>query len=101
MCNINANGRKAKDMATPKDKATDLAAICKRAGIKGGYPLDPKLRGLAAVTHHAPLDDIHPCMIDPDADPPPQSSWRRWQAAHRKPDPNAPVLPSFLTKHDG
>lgn len=84
-------------MTEPIDSPSDLAAICKRAGIKGGYPRDPRLRGLAAVTHRSPLDDVHPCMMDPDADPPPQPSWRRWQAAHRKPDPNAPVLPSFLT----
>ena len=88
------------DAATSTDGPADLAAICRRAGIKGGYPQDPTLRGLAAVTHHSPLDDIHPCMTDPDVDPPPQSSWRRWQAAHRKPDPNAPALPSFL-KDDG
>ena len=100
MCNIHANGATVTPMAKSIDSPSDLAAICKRAGIKGDYPRDPKLRGLAAVTHHSPLDDIHPCMIDPDADPPPQSSWRQWQAAHRKPDPNAPVLPSFV-KHGG
>lgn len=86
-------------MTASTDSSSRLAAICKRAGIKGDYPRDPKLRGLDAVTHHSPPDDIHPCMIDPDADPPPQSSWRQWQAAHRKPDPNAPALPSFLA-HD-
>ena len=85
---------------TSTDSSTDLAAICRRAGINGGYPQDPTLRGLAAVTHHSPPDEMDPCMTDPDADPPPQSSWRRWQAAHRKPDPNAPALPSFL-KDDG
>ena len=69
-----------------------------RLQIRGGYPgPNSGLRGLAAATHRNPSGDDHilPCMIDPNEDPPPQSTWRQWQARRRRPDPNAPKLPAI------
>ena len=58
-----------------------------------GYPKDDSnLRGLARATYRNSntLPPIHPSVLDPEADPPPQPTWRRWLAKHRKQDPNGP-----------
>lgn len=65
----------------------------------GGYPIGSDLRGLARATYRNPdtIPPIQPAALDPDADLPPQPTWRRWLDKHRQPDPNAPpdeLLPS-------
>ena len=65
-----------------------------KSPVKGDYPRDPSLRGLAAVTFHAPPDDMPTPTTALDADSPRLSTWRRWKAAHPEHDPNAPTLPS-------
>ena len=72
-----------------------------KSPVKGDYPRDPSLRGLAAVTYHAPPDDMATPAPALDADSPRLSSWRRWKAAHREPDPNAPTLPASLRSDRG
>lgn len=64
-----------------------------------GYPIGSNLRGLARATYRNSdtVPPIHPSVLDPEADPPPQPTWRRWLAKHRPRDPNAPpaeLLPS-------
>ena len=71
---------------------------------RGGYPIGSNLRGLARATYRNPdtVEPIHPAVLDPEADPPPQPTWRRWQDKHRQRDPNGPadeLLPSVARGH--
>lgn len=57
-----------------------------------GYPIGSDLRGLARATYRNSdtVKPIHPAALDPDADLPPQPTWRRWLDKHRQRDPNGP-----------
>ena len=78
---------------------TEPATSRPKSPVKGDYPRDPSLRGLAAVTFHSPPDDMPTPTTALDADAPRLSTWRRWKAANRERDPNAPTLPSYFA-HD-
>lgn len=88
-------------LATQTDSImkTDQPDSRPKSPVKGDYPRDPSLRGLARVTYHSPPDDMPTPTTELDADAPRLSSWRRWKAAHRERDPNAPTLPPYLA-HD-
>lgn len=77
---------------------TDPTDRLPKSPVKGDYPRDPSLRGLAAVTYRSPPDDMATPTTALDADSPRLSTWRRWQAAHRERDPNAPTLPAYLAR---
>ena len=72
-----------------------------------GYPIGrTDLRGLARATYRNSdtLPPIHPAVLDPEADPPPQPTWRRWLDKHRRRDPNVPpdeLLPSASREKHG
>ena len=84
---------------TMQTDETEQAESRPKSPVKGDYPRDPSLRGLAAVTFHSPPDDMPTPTTALDADSPRLSTWRRWKAAHPERDPNAPTLPSPLA-HD-
>ena len=64
----------------------DRAASRPKSPVKGDYPRDPSLRGLAAVTFHSPPDDMPTPTMALDADSR-LSTRRRWKAAHRERSP--------------
>ena len=71
-----------------------------------GYPIGSDLRGLARATYRNSdaVPPIHPAALDPEADLPPQPTWRRWLDKHRRRDPNRPpdeVLPSAPAVRQG
>ena len=74
-----------------------------RKPFRGGYPVGSNLRGLARATYQNPPDD-NGCatsygeVMDPDSPPPPTPTWRRWKAAHRRPDPSIHITDAMGAK---
>ena len=71
--------------------------------FRGGYPVDSNLRGLARATYQNPSDDNgsstpYGQVMDPDSPPPPTPTWRRWKAAHRRPDPSIHIAEAMRAK---
>ena len=71
--------------------------------FRGGYPVGSNLRGLARATYQNPPGD-NGCstsygeVMDPDSPPPPTPTWRRWKAAHRRPDPTIHITEAMRAK---
>lgn len=71
--------------------------------FRGGYPVDSNLRGLARATYQNPPDDNGAATsygeaMDPDSPPPPTPTWRRWKAAHRRPDPTIQITEAMRAR---